>query len=325
VPLAALAASNAGWSDGFADAIRPRCAAEAALSAVRARELRTVLDALHAAGTRPLLIKGAALEWTHYPAAGTRPRADTDLLIDEADRDAVRGAVEALGYQPLAHVTGDVAFTQFHYWRIDDAGARHALDVHWRIVNPRIVSDRIPYGDLYPTRVRVPQLGPYAYAPANTDALQIACLHRSAHHRDSDLLIWLCDIHLLASALTRAEWMRTVESTVQRGLDEFVAAGLDRAARRFNTSIPAEHRERLARAGLSSRDGISPFAPGRAGIHLLLSDLRHTAGWTNRLRFLREHLLPPPAYMAHRYRTSNRAVLPFLYVHRILAGARKFF
>lgn len=39
---------------------------------------------------------------------------------------------------------------------------------------------------------------PNAFAPAASDALQIACLHRGAHHRNSDLLIWLYDIHLLA-------------------------------------------------------------------------------------------------------------------------------
>ncbi len=48
---------------------------------VRHTELVHVLEALSAAGVRALLFKGAALGYTHYPAAYLRVRADTDLLV----------------------------------------------------------------------------------------------------------------------------------------------------------------------------------------------------------------------------------------------------
>ena len=38
----------------------------AVIDALRARELRTVLTALHENGVRPVLRKGAALAYTHY-------------------------------------------------------------------------------------------------------------------------------------------------------------------------------------------------------------------------------------------------------------------
>ena len=324
-PLIAAAASRAGWSPSFVRAVRPRCAAEAALSAVRARELRAVLGALQDAGARPLIVKGAQLEWTHYPAPGTRPRTDTDLLISEEDRDCVRRALECLRYQPLAHVTGEVAFTQFHYWRVDGSGARHALDVHWRVVNPKVLSDRLPFEELFGRRVAIPALGPHAYAPAATDAMQIACLHRSAHHRNSDLLIWVYDIHLLAMSFQTSDWNELADAAVRRGIGDFVLAGLMAADRSFRTPVPNGVIARLSEGRRGSAPRALQFGPGRAELHVLLSDWRHTSGCRNRLRFLREHLLPPPAYMAHRYRTSNRAVLPLLYVYRIARGARRFF
>lgn len=324
-PILALAASRAGWSAQFDDAIRPRVIAEAALALARARELRRVIERLHAAGVRPLVIKGAQLEYTLYDVPGTRPRSDSDLLIDDRDRDRVRAFLEELGYQPLAHVTGDVAFTQFHYWRVDESGARHSLDVHWRVVNPKAVGDRMSYAALYRDRIPIPALGPAACGPARTDALQIACLHRSAHHHNSDRLIWLYDIHLLASSLSTEEWSLTLNAATERRLEDFVRAGLDAAAAQFATPIPHAVREALEKAAADRAPEISQFAPGRAEVRLLLSDFRHLSGWSDRIRFVREHLLPSPAYMAHRYRTANRAVLPFLYLHRIVTGARRFF
>jgi len=53
---------------------------------------------------------------------------------------------------------------------------------------------------------------------------------------------------------------------------------------------------------------------------VLVSDWRHLRGWGVRARFLREHLLPSPSYMRSRYPGSSAGLLPFLYVHRALAG-----
>ena len=41
-------------------------------------------------------------------------------------------------------------------------------------------------------------------------ALLVACIHRVAHHRGTERLIWLLDIHLLASRLEEREWTALV-------------------------------------------------------------------------------------------------------------------
>ena len=161
-----------------------------------------MLASLAAAGITPLLLKGAHLAFTLYRSPDRRPRLDTDLLINEKDRDGLKTCLASLGYRPTPHVTGEVAFTQFHYRRIDESGASHALDVHWRIAVPKLFADRLTYDDLSRDAVAVPRLGPHALAPSPPLALLVACLHRTAHHGTTTRLLWLYDIHLLATTLS---------------------------------------------------------------------------------------------------------------------------
>ena len=114
LPLLADAAAAARWDPDFLVAMRPLVAAEIALSLVRERELGRVLASLAAAGITPLLLKGAHLAFTLYRSPDRRPRLDTDLLIKEKDRDGLKTCLASLGYRPTPHVTGEVAFTQFH-------------------------------------------------------------------------------------------------------------------------------------------------------------------------------------------------------------------
>src|SRR5687767_15402194 len=90
----------------FAAALPPAPAAalaeDARLQAVHAalldQELGRVLAELAARGIRPLVTKGAHLAHALYDAPHLRPRADTDLLINPADRGAITAALPALGY-----------------------------------------------------------------------------------------------------------------------------------------------------------------------------------------------------------------------------------
>src|SRR3954447_14768707 len=52
-----------------------------ALEAAREVDVQLVIEALAAAGIRAVLIKGAALAYTHYSRPELRPRVDTDLMI----------------------------------------------------------------------------------------------------------------------------------------------------------------------------------------------------------------------------------------------------
>ena len=324
LPLVADAAAAARWDTDFLAAIRPAVAAHTVLDMLRQGEVRRVLASLTAAGVQPLIIKGSHLAFTHYRSSDRRPRLDTDLLIREIDKPALTSALTSLGYEPVPHVTGEVAFSQFSYERTDERGTSHTLDVHWRIAIPKAFADRLTYDDLRQDAVSVAALGPHALAPSPPLALLIACLHRTAHHGTTTRLLWLYDIHLLSASLSEGEWEVVVTRAHHTGLTPVVAAGLEHAAERLGTQLPAAVLEQLHAGDTDVDPDVLMFLGGTpAQMHVATSDWRRIRGVRNRLQFLREHLFPSPHYMRHRYGVSSSAALPLLYAHRAVTGAVK--
>ena len=86
-----------GWPAPFAAGLVAAARGEVALAGIRERALTGVLEALAAGGVRVLVIKGAHLAYVLYESPELRPRWDTDLLIDEADRERTREILERLG------------------------------------------------------------------------------------------------------------------------------------------------------------------------------------------------------------------------------------
>ncbi|MEA3292700.1 MAG: nucleotidyltransferase family protein, partial [Pseudomonadota bacterium] len=69
----------------------------------RTRALKEILDALDSRSIRPLLLKGAALAWTIYPAPALRPMGDIDLLTRLEQAEEAQETLRGLGYDaPLA-------------------------------------------------------------------------------------------------------------------------------------------------------------------------------------------------------------------------------
>jgi hypothetical protein len=303
--------------------MRPALAAHAATSIVREVELRQVIDDLAAHGVRPFVFKGAHLAFTIYPSPDRRPHVDVDMLLKRADRQALDRCLRDRGYELVPQVTGDVAFGQQQYWKVDASGVGHTIDVHWRIANPLAFSDRITYSDLERDAMPVSRLGDHARAPSLPLALVIACLHRTAHHGNSERMIWLYDIHLLASALDDDGWQLVVDLSSRRGLSAVVMAGLERATEYFETEVPAEVTRRLGIDRTVEKDLLDFLEGPRPRLDVARSDWRRIHRWRDRSRFLREHLFPPASYIAHRYGTASHVALPFLYVRRIVTGAGK--
>jgi len=296
--------------------------AAAALDAARERELRSVIAAL--ADVRPVLIKGAALAYTHYLRSELRPREDTDLLISAADRGRVATALERLGYERAPGVDGELATAQFHFRRRDRCGVSHALDVHWRMSNVRAFADALSYDEIVAASAPVSHMGPAARVPSAVHSLVIACAHRVAHHGNSDQLLWLFDIHLLARSLAVAERRQFTALVTARRLRAVAAEGLAAAAAAFG-SIDT-HWIAALQAAPPSEEPSAAFVGGpMRRVDVLAADLTATARWRDRVRLLREHLFPAAAFMYERYGTHRAVALPILYAHRIVSGAPRWF
>ena len=302
----------------FADELR----AAAALDAAREPELRSVIAAL--ADAKPVLMKGAPLAYTHYQRPELRPREDTDLLISSDDKERVAAALESLGYQRTTEVDGLLVTGQFHFQRRDRCGVRHALDVHWKISNVRAFAEALSYDEIVAASATLPRLGPAARVPSAVHSLVIACVHRVAHHGDTDQLLWLFDIHLLAQSLTVAERDQFTALVTERRLRAIAATGLAGAAAAFG-GIDTDWIAMLQPPRAVAEPSAAFIGGPMRRVDVLTADLAATARWRDRIRLLFEHLFPAAAFMYQRYGTHRAAALPILYAHRIVSGAPKWF
>jgi hypothetical protein len=196
--------------------------------------------------------------------------------------------------------------------------------LHWKVTNPHVFADALTFDELAATARAVPQLGDHARGLSNVHALMLACVHRVAHHPNADKLIWLYDIHVLASAMTPEQRVDFLAQARVKRLRSICASGLSRALQHFGTEDPAGWLDQL-QAG--SNDEPEPTAEflrhDLRRIDILKSDLRAVPGWTRKIRLLREHLFPGAAFVRSRYGADTP--LLFAYVARILAGMGKWF
>jgi hypothetical protein len=301
-------------------ALDARARHEAALEALRSRETRRVLDSLEQGGVTALVLKGAALAHTHYPAPYLRPRGDTDLLVRLDDRARAADALGDLGYRRERSVLRDSVHTQWMFRR-HEGRVPHTIDLHWAISNRPLFATTLSFEEVRRDARPVAPLGAGALAPAPVHALILACVHRVAHHDDAPNLIWLHDIKLLAESLSPREWGVFWQLAVERRIAALCREGLALTARQLRLS------EETARA--SAPPG--PRAPGDepsvaylggagARWRSLLLDVRDAAGAGARLRLLAGLAFPHPAYMRSAYGATGPATLTAAYLRRAAGG-----
>jgi hypothetical protein len=319
----ALVADAAAAQPHLPEPLRRRLQREAeqeiALDLLREAELRRALAALSAAGIQPIVMKGSHLAYTHFARPHLRSRLDSDLLIPPAARaDAHQVLTQRLGYSAAMHVTGELTATQQTYRRANAGALTHQFDVHWRYTNAAAFAHALTYDEIRAAAVAVPALAPTALAPHHVHALLIACIHRIAHHDDDEELKWFVDIDLLASAFSDADWRRFVALAGERRVAAVCLHSLRRTAELLGTAIPEQATAALGAEGPTLT---AAYLGGSSQAGMLAADLRALPSWRDRLRLLREHLLPPAEYMRRRYAPGSRAPLAWLYLRRIVRGA----
>jgi hypothetical protein len=308
------------WPPEFIEAFRRAERVAASVDCVRHIELMRALTELTSAGVRVLPFKGAALAHTHYPAPHVRVRTDTDLLVPISEAPMLEDALARLGYVRPLETSGQLVSYQSHFHRTDRHGLMHALDVHWKISNMQALADRFTFEELWERRVPIPRLGAPAVTISDTHALLLALVHRAGHHPGSSDLLWIYDLHLLASGLTPDEMLRVQELAGNRGLSQIAADGLALARDSFGTAAadlavgPLLHR-----AAHQENAAVIRGRWNQAGA--LRVELGALGTWRARGRLLREHLFPPASYMRARYRVKSNLLLPGLYMWRVLLGA----
>ena len=316
----------AGHDGALRRALHARAVAHSATDMLREAELRRLLPRFAAASVPLVLIKGAALAYTHYARSDLRPRLDTDVLIPSAAQASAHAVLIDAGYTVQPQLTADLVMYQAVYARDLGGGARHLIDLHWRIANPQSFGDVLTFEELAASAAPVPALDPAARSLDEVRALMLSCVHRVAHHHDAPNLIWIHDIHLQASRLDDASWERFLTLAHDRNIGAVCRRSLEMAVNLFRTGIPGFVIDDPRLAGEHARRApTAAHLEHRRHVSTVIDDFKRLPGWRLRLRLARQHLLPPATYMRQVYAPASRAPLAFLYTVRAMKGARRWF
>lgn len=285
----------------------------AALEPLRAADLAAVLAALADAGVAALLLKGTALAYDIYASPELRPRGDTDLLISRNDVETARAVFAALGLREQVTSGDEHGIKQMIFTRANGL----AYDVHWSVTNSPMFEPLLRFDDIRTRALALPRLGSHAFALPHPDALLLACIHRVAHHHDSDRLIWLADIAFLARRMS-AEERATFVGIATRGR---VVAICKRSLE-------------LAEEWFGETPLVLPEVKGEPSAVMLDREITHGAmlvanlkalSWRARGERLWQLAFPPAEFMRASFGPRSRAALPWLYVYRGLRGIGKLF
>ena len=324
VPL--LFEAIAGRDSELRRALQARAIAHSATDILREVELRRLLPRFAAASVPLVLIKGAALAYTHYARSDLRPRLDTDVLIPAGAQAAAQAVLIDAGYTLQPQLTADLVMYQAVYAKDLGGGARHLIDLHWRIANPQSFGDVLTFEELAASAAPVPALDRTARSLDDVRALLLSCVHRVAHHHDAPNLIWIHDIHLQASRLDAAGWERFLALAHDRNIGAVCRRSLEMAVQLFHAAIPEVVINDPRLAGEQARRApTAAHLEHRRHVSTVLDDFKRLPGWRLRLRLARQHLLPPAAYMRQVYAPASRAPLAVLYTVRAMKGARRWF
>lgn len=297
----------------------------AVVEPLRADDLRIVLRELAANGIDVLLTKGTALAYDVYTAPELRPRADVDLLVARKDAPAAVEVFRSLGFDiPLT--SGDEhAVRQVTLSRGDAFGVQHDYDLHWDVTNTPVFASALRFEDLRERAIPLERLGPDARGLAYVDALLLACIHRVAHHHDTERLIWLADIALLRDRMSaddhRRFWRQAADARVVA-----VCARSIELADEWMSRPPHDRAEDWLSAAELTRD-----EPSRAYLdgeltygEEMLADFR-ALSWRARAQRAWQLAFPPAAFVQQTFGTTNRLALPWLYVRRGARGVARLF
>lgn len=292
---------------------------------VRAAEMRRVIDALGAAGVRAVLLKGAALAYTQYPEPWCRTRADLDLLVPRSQRRLAGDVLHRIGYAPGDLVSGVWLMQQDLWEREVLPGEAHMVDVHVEFTNRAFFASHLPAADGLARAVPAPFAGAFAWQLDPADALLFSCVHRVAHHSRDARLVWSSDMTRQAAALRAPDVEQFVARAKRYALSSICASELTAARAVWGGRDGALADAVLAALAAAGRDdaGRAFLGEGRSAAGDLWLDLRALPRWRDRAQLVREHLLPPRAFMLRQPGVTPRN-LWWRYVRRIVTGTRTF-
>lgn len=296
------------------------------------RVLVSALDALTEVGLTPIIMKGTALAYSHYPRPSARVRGDSDILIEEDGRTLAFQALEKAGFHRVLDAGGPTVTAEALFQKADLRGQLHDIDLHWRLNSSPVLAKLFSHAELLARSEPLEALHLAARRPGDVDALLFASVHRRLHidrpthiylngiaHPVIDSLTWLTDIDLLFAAMTAEERSKLVERAVSKEVPDILSDSLRHGATRLGTRVAPDIFERLKTRKPGQVARYIQAAPLQ-GLFMNLLAIRSMGG---RRRFLRELLLPQEDYMRTHFSRGRFDWLCVLHARRLLPGIVK--
>ncbi|QGZ93384.1 lasso peptide biosynthesis B2 protein [Terricaulis silvestris] len=324
-------AGRSDWPASIKAALRHETLAQAMWELRHHQVLTLLFQAFAGRGVEPVVFKGAALAYDLYANPVLRTRGDADIIVASEDLEDCRDTLRSQGFRLDPALPGEFVSHQESWTLLGPDGDTHSIDLHRRINNSEVLSSLFSYAELRGVACPIPKFCVGAMRASRVHALLIACMHRLTHRHapyysdgvalyGGDRLIWVYDFHVLASALTGAEWAELVSIAREKGLASVCLEALHLSEARFNTNFPEHVRAQLSRPGADERASVYLRSSSAQQLQLDFFALR---GVGAKLQFVREVTLPPPDYMRSKYAGASFSLLPWLYVRRVIEGAGK--
>ncbi len=266
-------------------------------------ETRHLLSVMDQAAIPGLLLKGQAIAQWAYPDPSLRASGDIDVLVatrEAADRLA-RQLCES-GYE-LFQPSGDLVALEMMLRREVTPGVWVEIDLHCRVINSPLFSERFTFDELMLESIALPRLGANARGLGPAHAFIHACMHWAATLAvGAEIrLKWLYDIPAFAKVFSASDWQRLQQLAVDRGLAGVCLSMIEASQDTFGAdfvAVPAELVEALRAAAQHESLDVSRLRDWR---YMQMQAFLAQPTARLRARYLWQRLWPSRDYMAYLY------------------------
>ena len=144
------------------------------------------------------------------------------------------------GYE-LFQPSGDLVALEMMLRREVAPGVWVEIDLHCRVINSPLFSERFTFDELMAESIALPRLGANARGLGPAHAFIHACMHWAATLAvgADDRLKWLYDIPAVANVFTATDWQRLQQLAVERGLAGVCLGMIEAAQATFGADFVA--------------------------------------------------------------------------------------
>ncbi|WP_158093627.1 nucleotidyltransferase family protein [Erythrobacter dokdonensis] len=285
-----------------------------------------LVEALHARGFEPLLMKGTAIAYSCYDDPAMRRRGDTDIVLAGAERDNARRCLRALGFRPRGH-----HFGLQEAWVVDaQGGFTHEVDVHWAMSSSTTLAAALAQNGFETRTIALPRLSANARSLGLVDNILMICINRQAHNMlgyhiegervfDSERLIWAVDLDLMCARLDASDWSLLSDISHRSGAAGTVLAGLLFARDRLGTGIPDRCIDSLSAE--TAEGPVSRYLAQQSNFQRFRQDFAAAPDWGIRRGLVLRQVFPERDVLEDRFPDKRHWPNVALYTWRLLQSA----